>query len=62
MDTFRGIHWGDDFLEEEGCYDHVHHWREVSLWVSQKPRCACPRLVLDQDGLLGMIDNLLGYH
>jgi hypothetical protein len=27
MDTGRGVHWGDDFLEGEGCCDHAHPGR-----------------------------------
>jgi hypothetical protein len=34
MGTGRGIHWGVDCLEGEGCCDHAHPGRGVSPWVS----------------------------
>jgi hypothetical protein len=45
MDTCRDAHWGVNFSEGEGCYDHAHTWKEVSCWEPKIPWGTSPRLV-----------------
>jgi hypothetical protein len=30
-DICRDIHWGVNFMEGEGCYDHAYLWKVVRL-------------------------------
>jgi hypothetical protein len=44
MDTCRDVHFGVDYLEGEGCYDHAHPWKEVNPLELKRTWGTCPKL------------------